>query len=158
MDEKGRKTLIGIIIAIIGGVSLYFLIFDVSASPSNVVVDSARPAGDGITSPEASAVTRAMVGVWRSADDPKFTREFRGDGTVTDRYEGDEGATKEGIWGAFTADMAVAGLTTGLTPGTVYVQVTIDDSSLYFSVIRAADTLELLYLDRGEQLNFTRSQ
>ena len=165
MDESGRKVLIGILIAIAAGVSLYFLIDDAPTRSGGVSTqvqndpspNSSRPEGDGIISPEARVVSRAMIGTWKSADDPKFTREFREDGTVLDRYEGGESATREGIWGVFTADMAATGTTTGLAPGVVYLQMTINDVSVYFSVIRAADTLEFAYLEGG-QLNFVRAQ
>jgi len=164
MDESGRKIFIGILLAIVVSVSVYFLTFNTAALPSGGAVqgqntegsDSGRPAGDGALSPEASAVSRAMMGVWRSGDDPKLTREFREDGVVIDRHEGDASATKKGIWGAFTADMAPAGSAAGLTSGVVYVQMTFKDASLYFVVSRAADTLELVSLDGGEQSNFTR--
>ena len=166
MDETGRKILIGILIAIFAGVCVYLVSRsatafppDVSTTPSAAATQmSIRPAGDGTISPEASAVARAMVGVWRSMDDPKFTREFKEDGTSIDRYEGDASATKGGIWGTFTGDMAPAGTSTGLSSGVVYIQMTIGSESLYFSVVRAADTLELIYLDRGGQSNFTRVQ
>lgn len=47
---------------------------------------------------ENQATESAVVGTWRSKQDSKFTREFRADGTIVDRYEGDESATIEGSW------------------------------------------------------------
>ncbi len=162
MDESGRKILIGILVVIVAGVGAYFLSLD-NAIPGSVdtraqnVADSTsgRPMGDGAISPEASAVSRAMIGTWRGSDDPKFTREFREDGIIVDRHEGDATATKNGIWGVFTADMAPAGAASGLSSGVVYVQMTIDDASVYFTVY-AADTLKLMYLDGGKQAVFAR--
>ncbi|PIR83914.1 hypothetical protein COU18_00665 [Candidatus Kaiserbacteria bacterium CG10_big_fil_rev_8_21_14_0_10_51_14] len=161
MHELIRKSLIVISIAVIAGIPLYFLGFKAKTLPvkeqqNTIVEEAGRPAGDGIISPEASVVSEAMIGTWQSAEDPNFTREFRDDGRVVDRYVGNASATSEGIWGAFTADMASAGTTTGLAPGVVYVQMTFDDMVLYFSIVKAADTLEMVYLDRGNQLTFTR--
>ncbi len=162
MDHRGRRILIGILTAIVGGVSLYFAAYSAATFPLKKGVQAAvtasdlRPAADGAMSPEAGAVSRAMVGMWRSTDDPRFTREFKEDGTVIDRYESVPSATRKGIWGAFTADMAEGGTATGLAGGVVYIQITINDASLYFSVVRAADTLQLVYLNRGGQSNFTR--
>ena len=161
MDESGRKILIWILIAIVAGVSAYFLVFGTSVSPVEQMAndensESGRPAGDGVVSPEANVVTQAMIGTWQSAEDTEFTREFKEDGTFVDR---DGEVAEEGIWGVFTVDMAAAGTTTtGLVPGVVYLQITIDGTSSYFIVARAADTLELRYLDREGQENFTRAE
>ena len=159
MDESGSKILIGILIAIVGGVSLYIAVFGITAQPTDSSNQASnRPTTGGVISPEASAVARAMIGTWQSTTDTKFTREFRDDSTVIDRYTSNPPVTKKGIWGVFTSDMAVAGAATGLSPGVVYVQTTTDGDSLYFRVVQAADTLELVYLNNGSHLNFTRVQ
>ncbi|MEK7133465.1 MAG: hypothetical protein AAB804_00150 [Patescibacteria group bacterium] len=166
VDHTGRKILIGILLTVAVGVCFYFISYNVAATPrdatregegAGTVSAAVRPVRDGAISPEASAVSRAMVGVWRSGDEQKFTREFRDDGTVVDRYEGDKTATKSGIWGAFTADMAPEG-TTGLVEGVVYIQMTFAGESMYFAVTKAADTLELVYLNSASGPNFTRMQ
>jgi hypothetical protein len=160
-DKKGEKILIGIIVTIVAGVGFYAPTFvnqdysRVDNTAAAAALLSNRPVAEGAMSPEAIVVSSAMIGVWRGASDQMFTREFREDGVVIDRYEGETPITTEGIWGAFTADMAPAG-TRGLAEGVVYVQMTFGEASLYFAVAKAADTLELVYLDRGSQSNFTR--
>ena len=42
---------------------------------------------------------QSMAGMWRSNSDAKFTREFRADGVIYDRYEGDATAGAGGSWG-----------------------------------------------------------
>lgn len=58
------------------------------------------PAGEQQAPATQQAVTESsMAGTWRSNTDAKFTREFRADGVIYDRYEGDATAGVGGSWG-----------------------------------------------------------
>src|SRR3989338_1288793 len=50
------------------------------------------------TNEELAPNDQYMVGTWTSSEDAKFSREFKMDGTVTDRYEGDTAATETGTY------------------------------------------------------------
>lgn len=104
-------------------------------------------------------VSSAMAGSWRSDDDPRFIRRFGADGTVADSYEGDPEAAVEGTWTLFTSANPDSDYAGPLSPGVVYVEIVEEGIPLHFSVVTAAgDTLEMVYLDRGGHLSFTRIQ
>lgn len=123
-----------------------------SMETPHVLVESV----DKETTPPSPA--EAMVGVWQSVQDSKFTREFQEDGTVIDRYEGDDSATVEGSWYLFMypTDERVPFT---IQPGVQYLRITMPEEVLYFSVTKvdAAD-LELVYLGVGDTLQFIRLQ
>jgi len=84
-----------------------------------------------------------MPGTWRSNEDTKFTREFRADGVVIDRYEGDASA---GISGEWTAVDPVAETTLGVPAaslaGKVVIKVVWEGGveTTYFSINSLTDT------------------
>lgn len=104
-----------------------------------------------------AAETMAMVvGKWQSNEDPKFVREIFNDGTVIDRYEGIDDAT--GLWMVFTKEIPDAAFTGTMEDGAVYLVLGFgEDEKYYFQVTQAdAQSLELIYLDRGGVLSFNR--
>ena len=96
-----------------------------------------------------------IPGVWQSIEDPTFTREFRVDGTVYDRYEGKPDASTEGQWHVFmspTDEKPPFPVKEGVT----YLAIKMVEEVLYFSVAKlTADELDLVYQDGGA-LNFKR--
>lgn len=54
---------------------------------------------DSTSAAQRSSDVAALSGTWRSNTDAKFTREFRADGVIYDRYEGDASAGIGGSWG-----------------------------------------------------------
>jgi hypothetical protein len=50
------------------------------------------------TSTAAGSSDPVLAGTWKSNTDAKFTREFRTDGVVIDRYEGEASAGINGSW------------------------------------------------------------
>lgn len=110
---------------------------------------------DAVTLPAGKVEELAIVAKWQNIEDPKFTREFLSDGSVVDRYEGDESATQTGIW-------APSGM--GEIPFSVPVDETKKDFTLtfgnekyFFRVMEITRTkLVLMYLDRGNFLEFKK--
>lgn len=116
--------------------------------------------GDGEegTRRDLAATTRAsIVGMWQSVDDPRFTRVFEADGSAADLYESEPSA--RGRWSVFT-DASAVSAPFPLEANTAYVSMTmsdVGDEPLYFRVVALTpETMELIYMDRGGVLRFTR--
>lgn len=107
----------------------------------------------------ALVVAENVAGLWQSNDDAKFTSEFRGDGVVVDRYEG-EGAF-EGRWFIFTKD-AHPDVPYSLKENVAYLNVTIQNAGSETHSFAVAEVtpekLVLVYLDGSGTLEFTRVQ
>lgn len=104
-----------------------------------------------------------MIGVWQSSDDSKFTREFKADGTVVDRYEGDDLATAMGTWMIVDPTKepsdALGAPSENLTGMTVVKLTFSDGQILYFGVDSVTESsLKLIYIGRGNTLSFTKVQ
>lgn len=112
-----------------------------------------QPAG---STEGAKKASDPIVGLWRSADDTKFTREFQEGGVAIDRYEGRADATTEGVWHRFQ-DPTDEPAPFTIQPGVKYLKIALTEEVLYFSIAKLTDTeLELVYLGVGETLRFTR--
>lgn len=103
----------------------------------------------------ALVVSESIVGTWQSVDDKKFLREFKANGTSIDYYDGKVSSTD--TWKAFTIDKPLPTYAP-LEKDTPYVQLmTEENMALNFKVTKLTpDELELVYLDRGGMLTFTR--
>lgn len=121
--------------------------------------DSTEMTPDAIITPVPTAdITTGIVHVWKSVDDPKFTREFERDATVVDRYEGDEAATSKGLWTLLVSPMSEPP-PFPVQEGVSYIKLSFAEEVLYFSVGKLTETeLELVYLDGGEVLRFTKAE
>ena len=96
-----------------------------------------------------------IPGVWRNAEDSTFTREFRVDGTVFDRYGGKPDATTEGQWHVFTSSSDEQ-TPFPLEEGVTYLAIKMVEEVLYFDVRKLSDSeLELVY-QGGGVIRFTR--
>ncbi len=142
--------LIGLVVA--GGLG-YFIGYDHGFENSAVPASTFEK---GSVSDAASTMAN-VIGLWRSNNDSKFTREIRNDGVVADRYEGQ--ADSDGLWMVFTKDIPDTSFTGSLEDGAVYLSVAMgEDEKYYFKVSKAdGQSLELVYLDRGGVLSFTRA-
>lgn len=113
--------------------------------------------GGSVQQDVALIVSESIVGVWRDATDTKFVRSFRDGGGVEDTYDGRVVST--GSFVIFTADQPLT-VPYPLETGVVYLRVTLSGSqadTLYFKVARLTpESLELVYLNRGGTLVFTR--
>lgn len=114
--------------------------------------------GGGVKQDVGLIVSESIVAQWKSTEDPKFTREFTAD-AVTDRYDGNVVST--GTWKVFTKvqplDVAFPLLEDG-----VYLRLTMQGAQaehVHFKVGKLTpETLELVYMDRGGTLTFSRVQ
>lgn len=110
-----------------------------------------------VVAPDESLVAATLAGVWKSADDSNFTREFKGDGSVIDRYAGDAAAESTGAWFVYTASTAPSGLPFVPDPQYAYVRITAGSDTYDFAVASLSATdLQLVYLERGGVLTFTK--
>lgn len=104
----------------------------------------------------ATSEAKALIGTWRSTEDSKFTREFRVDGSVIDKYEGDEKATSTGIWYHIIYPERESFEFSGPI-GATFIKLAFDGEPFYFEVSdRTENSLTLIYLTRGNLLHFTR--
>lgn len=126
------------------------------------ITESQRPAMEATSASEASTSSAQMAGTWRSTDDAKFTRTFSADGTVTDRYEGDDSATDSGPYAIVdpntVSDLPVQA--SALAGMTVIKADFAKTGTMYFSInALTATSLQMTYLGgRGGLLSFTRVQ
>ncbi|MBI5456472.1 hypothetical protein HY969_01905 [Candidatus Kaiserbacteria bacterium] len=127
---------------------------DTPAGVSNEVIERKTSQTDQVT--ESAAIAANIVGTWKSTDDAKFSRTFLADGTVIDKYEGNEDATTEGMWKTFMGTDA-ENAPAPLDEGVVYLKITMPEEVLFLSIPKlTADALEMMYLSGGETLKFTR--
>lgn len=124
--------------------------------------DAGEGGGPGSAqSDTTSMVSRSIVGVWKSTQDTKFTREFTNAGVIVDYY--DDKAVTTGTWIAFTNQKPLK-VSFPLEKEAVYIQMTtvgnqagIPDSVLNFKLTKLTpQVLELIYMDRGGMNTFTR--
>jgi hypothetical protein len=85
---------VAVIVAIVAAV---FLWWPKMTSEPVAVPQSQGTQQEGAPTSEMARDPR-MAGTWQSQTDPKFTREFRADGVVVDRYEGEASAGVNGSW------------------------------------------------------------
>ncbi|TSC86110.1 MAG: hypothetical protein G01um10148_616 [Parcubacteria group bacterium Gr01-1014_8] len=142
--------LVVVVIAVGAGVGYYFGKLGVF-EPSH----DTKEVNPAIHAKKAETPANTIVGVWKSAEDAKFTREFKPDFSVIDRYEGDASATSEANWYTFMSP------TDEPTPfpireGLSYMKIMTPNEVMFFTVDRSSDDeLELTYVD-GETLRFKR--
>jgi len=122
-------------------------------------VPVSAPASTGTVASSSPMAGSPLVGVWQSTTDPNFTREFKADGTLVDAYAGQ--SPSEGQWFTFTKATAPAtDITYPLETGATYIRVTDAENPpvvLDFKVVKlTSNSLELIYLGRGNILDFTR--
>lgn len=113
-------------------------------------------ASSAIAAPAQQAL---MVGKWRSTDDARAMVEIRADGTWVNSYTGEPSATATSHWLLFSGakpPKAAAGET--LDAKSTYLEVTDADGGQLFYALEKVDakSLEVLYLDRGNELTYTR--
>lgn len=141
-----------LIVAVVG-----WVFYIASVAPKVTAKKQEVPQVSTIPLDDSSAVSAGIIGVWQSMDDAKFVREFKADGTASDSY--DTKAPTSDTWTVFTAATPLT-VPFPLEAGAVYVQLTsVGDTkeTLNFKVSKLTSTeLELIYMDRGGALRFTR--
>jgi hypothetical protein len=107
---------------------------------------------------EVSTVQSSMdlAGTWRSKEDARFIRVFMVDGTVTDRYEGDESATMSGTWNV-VEDPSKEQAELPTIENTQVIKVQFPEEVMYFAIRTLTETdLSLIYLSGNGSLEFER--
>lgn len=136
--------------------------FDPNNSPVNFG-DAGEGGGTAQVDRDIPAlVSQSIGGKWRSTTDAKFVREFRDGGAVIDYYNGKK--VSEGKWVVFDSSNAtsakVSKVSFPVEAGAVYVQMIVSASSadnLNFKITKLTpESLDLVYMDRGGNLSFTR--
>lgn len=141
-----------IVIVVLGlGLGYYFGQMDSVPPPKTKVTDQ-KPVEKQAPSKTQSA--DALMGLWRSIEDQKFTREFTGD-MVIDRYAGSPDATMEASWSfmSYGDDTGPIRIRTDRN----YIKVVTPEEVMYFSIDSVSATeLQLTYADGGEVQRFTK--
>src|SRR3989344_1390309 len=155
MYHSDMQYLFAILVGLIVAAGLgYFIGYDhgfQSTPPSDANATAQSAVSD------AAQMMSNIVGMWQSIDDPKFTREIRNDGTAIDSYAG-ASTTSTGHGMVFTKEGPDSACTGSMEEGSAYLSLSMNESEkLYFKIITAdADSLDLIYLDRGNALSFNR--
>lgn len=129
-----------------------------SARPGNLLdesVDAAAEPGDpAINADENTAA--ALPGTWQSTEDARFIRIFDANGTVTDRYEGDDDVTTSGTWN-FVADPSKEQAELPVVEGMQVIKLQFPEEVMYFAVADlSATTLTMIYVSGNGALEFRR--
>lgn len=110
---------------------------------------------NSVTAPNEQA-TFELSGTWRSKDDSRFVREFGADGTVTDRYEGDDSATIRGSWN-FVENPAEEQASLPDMSGARVIKIQFLEEVMYFAITELSENdLSMIYLSGNGSLEFTR--
>lgn len=96
-----------------------------------------------------------IIGEWQSTTDVKFTRQFTDSGALVDTYDG---AREESFWMLFNKDIPNPAFAGTYEEGSTYLAIAKpQEQPLYFKVSNlSSSTLEMIHLDRGNTLTFTR--
>ncbi|MEN9338265.1 MAG: hypothetical protein RIQ41_579 [Candidatus Parcubacteria bacterium] len=149
--NKTTLLLIGIAIIFAASFGVWKYTHRSAISPENALMEEHADQKVDL----AEVVSAQIVGVWQSNNDPKFSREFFADGSSIDYYDGT--ISSRDRWKAFTSEHPVATYSP-LEANTPYLQMLTDDNvALTFTVTKLTpEVLELIYLDRGGMLSFTK--
>jgi hypothetical protein len=117
--------------------------------------------GHGSIKQDASLiVSESIQGKWKSTEDEKFVREFKADSVVQDWHDGK--VVTSGLFVVFTKANAPKMVAFPIEENAVYIQITekgTQADTLNFKLVKLTpDELELIYMDRGGSLRFTRVQ
>lgn len=111
------------------------------------------------TSPHATSTftPNRLYGTWESIDDENFRRSFFANGTYRDAYAGAPFAETNGTWDTYPAGSTPDTFPFPAQAGAQYLELRDGQEVLYFTIARVSEhTLELLYLNRGGSLRFTK--
>ncbi len=150
-----RAITIGIAVIVLAGLAYYV---GTSRTAEPTAETATTTSQQTVQDPKVAETSSAVAGEWKSTDDAKYTRTFRADGTVTDTYEGDASATTNGTWTVFTSATELpVGVSFPLDTGTSYIQVAMNGEVFNYRVSSVtASELELIYMDRGGVLRFSK--
>lgn len=148
-----RNVVIGIVVVIaLAVVGWWYFAMMTPAQDEAVVMNPNEPANEGAGEQE----TFELAGTWQSTEDARFIRTFESDGTVTDRYDGDDSATISGSWN-FVEDPSEEQAELPDTDGARVIKIQFPEEVMYFAIAElSADALSMNYLSGNGSLQFTR--
>lgn len=115
--------------------------------------------GGGVKQDVSLIVSESIVGKWQSTTDAEFVREFKDGGAVVDWHDNEP--VSEGTFTVFTKEKPLL-VAFPIEANAVYVQLNMSGTqadALNFKVTKLTpESLELVYMDRGGVLVFTRVQ
>ncbi|MDP3402428.1 MAG: hypothetical protein Q8S35_00525, partial [bacterium] len=123
--------------------------------PVQTLPQEMSPEGTGA---EVSTVQTSMdlSGTWQSKQDARFVRVFTVDGTITDRYEGDDSATVTGTWNV-VENLASERPELVVNGNVQVIRVQFAEEVLYFAIAALTETdLSMIYLSGNGSLEFER--
>ncbi len=150
-----RNVVIGIVIAlaliVVGGAYYFFM-----QKPADMGEDvPASGSVNDVATPNEETAAK-IEGTWKSTDDARFVRSFTADGTVTDRYEGDDSATVSGTW-SFVADPTKEQAELPVVKDAKVLKLQFPEEVMYFALTNLSETdLSMIYLSGNGSLEFTR--
>lgn len=108
--------------------------------------------------PPLDVVRHALVGTWQNTGDTRFTREFAADGTATDRYADDPRSAAKGTWLVFNGNAPPPEAKAyKMIPEATYLEIRQNGDLLLYGLANlSAQSLEMVYLERGNRLSFAR--
>ena len=114
----------------------------------------------GCTAPggtSTATTSQALIGHWRSTEDTSYSLEIAQGGTATERYDGQPAATATSSWQLFTSENPDPTFSGQMQTGVVYLTLADSSGQRHFAIVElSSSTLDMLYLDRGGTLSFTR--
>jgi hypothetical protein len=163
---------IGILVVIVVALAVWFVVSEHGApsAPQQTATTTATTGQAPVTVEQTpsqpvtldpATVAGDIVGSWQSTDDPNYQIQVTASGKWTDTYAGADAssATQTGTYELFTSANPDKDFTGVLVPGVVYLKVTENNLSLYYSVQQANGTnFQISYLDRGNTLSFVKVQ
>ena len=150
-----RNVVIGIVIVlalVVAGGAYYFLM----PRPADVGEDVPAPGSVNDVARPDQEVAASLDGTWKSKEDARFVRTFKADGTVTDRYEGDDSATVSGTW-SFVMDPTKEQAELPVVKDAKVLKLQFPEEVMYFALTQLTETdLSMIYLSGNGSLEFTR--
>jgi len=141
------------VLALIIGGGYWLFVNNKNAVPSQNIQTETTP--EETTAEPIGAPS--IVGTWQSTEDANFVRVFNEDFTSEDRYDGE--VVSNDLWVTFNV-LNAPEVAFPLEQGETYLQITTTEEPAETLTFRVAELthaeLELVYMDRGGVLVFTR--
>jgi|GEM_PF-1862334 hypothetical protein len=156
MDRRATNWIIGIVAILFIVFCVYWFEDEITGYPAPW---QSIPSGSAIgqNDPQLRKDSNALIGTWQSTQDANYTLIIDPGGTTMERYAGDSSSDATGTISLFTSANPDIDFQGDVAPDVVYVKISNADLTRYFSIVEATnDSLKLTYLDRGNELDFTR--